>query len=82
MAPAATDPAGAARARLPAARSGLRYWLAGYRRMFVWDFADLRLQLPILATVLILQGAGFVLGIGLFFRLIAARVVSRRPWVM
>lgn len=36
--------------------------------MLAWDLADLRLQLPILACVLILQGAGFVLGIGLFFR--------------
>jgi ABC-2 type transport system permease protein len=28
--------------------------------MLAWDLADLRLQLPILACVLILQGAGFV----------------------
>jgi ABC-2 type transport system permease protein len=39
-----------------------------YWRMFVWDVADLRLLLPILGAVLTLQGAGFVLGIGLFFR--------------
>ncbi len=53
--------------------------------MFVWDLADLRLQLPILATVLILQGAGFALGIGLFFRHIpesaAAFVVTGIPVV-
>jgi ABC-2 type transport system permease protein len=36
--------------------------------MFVWDLADLRLLLPILCCVLTLQGAGFVLGIGLFFQ--------------
>ena len=39
-----------------------------YWRMFVWDIADLRLLLPVLGCVLTLQGAGFVLGIGLFFR--------------
>jgi ABC-2 type transport system permease protein len=39
-----------------------------YWRMLVWDLADLRLLLPVLACVLILQGAGFVLGIGLFFQ--------------
>jgi len=36
--------------------------------VFVWDLVDIRLHLPILSAVLILQGAGFVLGIGLFFR--------------
>jgi ABC-2 type transport system permease protein len=35
--------------------------------MTVWDLADLRLLLPVLAVVLMLQGAGFVLGIGLLF---------------
>ena len=52
----------------PAARSRLRYWLRGYRWMFAWDLADLRLTLPILASILTLQGAGFVLGIGLLYR--------------
>jgi len=68
MAPTVTAPAHPARPRLPVARSGMRYWVHGYWRMLAWDLADLRLQLPILACVLILQGAGFVLGIGLFFR--------------
>ncbi len=72
MAPAATAPAHRARPRLPVADSGPRYWLRGYRRTFAWDLADLRLQLPILASVLILQGAGFILGIGLWFRHIPA----------
>ncbi len=67
MAPAAPAPADAGRLRLPVARRGLRYWLHRYRRMLVWDLADLRLQLPILACVLILQGAGFAVGIGLLF---------------
>jgi ABC-2 type transport system permease protein len=35
--------------------------------MTVWDLADLRLLLPVLAVVLMLQGAGFALGIGLLF---------------
>ncbi len=56
-----------ARPSWPTARGGLRYWVHGYWRMLAWDLADLRLQLPILACVLILQGAGFVLGIGLLF---------------
>jgi ABC-2 type transport system permease protein len=51
----------------PEVRGGPRHWLLGYRRTLVWDLADLRLQLPVLGAVLILQGAGFVLGIGLFF---------------
>jgi ABC-2 type transport system permease protein len=47
-------------------RSGTA-WARGYWRMVVWDLADLRLLLPVLTAVLVLQGAGFVLGIGLFF---------------
>ena len=42
-------------------------WLRSYWRMVAWDFADLRLHLPVLSCVLILQGAGFVYGIGLLF---------------
>ena len=68
MASAAPAPADARRLGLPVARSGLGYWLHGYRRMLAWDLADLRLRLPILSCVLILQGAGFALGIGLLFR--------------
>ena len=51
--------------------------------MFAWDLADLRLTLPILASILTLQGAGFVLGIGLLYRHIpqaaAAFVVTGIP---
>jgi ABC-2 type transport system permease protein len=35
--------------------------------MCAWDLAALRLYLPVLSAVLILQGAGFVLGVGLLF---------------
>jgi ABC-2 type transport system permease protein len=35
--------------------------------MVAWDLANLRLHLPVLSCVLILQGAGFVYGIGLLF---------------
>ena len=45
----------------------MRSWAHTYWRMVVWDLADLRLLLPVLAAILMLQGAGFVLGIGLFF---------------
>lgn len=51
-----------------AVRRGVRPWLAGYGRMVRWDLVSLRLHLPILGSVLVLEGAGFVLGIGLFFR--------------
>jgi ABC-2 type transport system permease protein len=54
--------------RLPVVSRGLRRWPAGYRRMLAWNLLDLRLQLPTIGAVLILQGVGFVLGIGLFFR--------------
>ena len=40
-------------------------WPRAYWRMVAWDFADLRLHLPVLSAVLVLQGAGFALGIGL-----------------
>ncbi|HTS96923.1 MAG TPA: ABC transporter permease [Streptosporangiaceae bacterium] len=69
MAIVTSPAAGEARSLPPAAaRAGPRYWLHAYRRMVVWNLVDLRLQLPILASVLILQGAGFVVGIGLLFR--------------
>ena len=42
-------------------------WLRGYGRMAAWDIASLRLYLPVLSCVLILQGAGFVYGMGLLF---------------
>jgi ABC-2 type transport system permease protein len=44
-----------------------RRWLHGYWRMLAWDLAGLRLHVPVLSCVLIMQGAGFVYGIGLLF---------------
>jgi len=55
------------RPALPTARSGPSYWLQGYGAMLKWDLASLRLHLPLLTSVQILAGAGFVLGISLFF---------------
>jgi ABC-2 type transport system permease protein len=54
--------------RVPEVSRGPGQWLGGYRRMLIWNLLDLRLQLPTIGAVLILQGVGFVLGIGLFFR--------------
>jgi ABC-2 type transport system permease protein len=42
-------------------------WPRAYWRMFAWDLADLRMYIPVLSAVLILQGAGFALGVGLLF---------------
>jgi ABC-2 type transport system permease protein len=42
-------------------------WALAYWRKLTWDFASLRLYLPVLSAVLILQGAGFALGVGLLF---------------
>lgn len=64
---------------LPEADRGPRHWLRAYRRMLAWNLASLRLQIPVIAAVLLLQGAGFVVGIGLFFShipLAAATFVS------
>jgi ABC-2 type transport system permease protein len=47
--------------------AALGRWLCSYWRMVAWDFAGLRLHLPVLSCVLILQGAGFVYGMGLLF---------------
>lgn len=42
-------------------------WARAYWRKVAWDFADLRLFVPVLSCILILQGAGFALGVGLLF---------------
>ncbi len=49
-------------------RRGASYWLHGYRVMLRWELTSLRMWLPLVTVVQILAGAGFVLGIGLFFR--------------
>ncbi len=50
-----------------AIRSGPGYWLGSYLIMVRWEFASLRLLLPLMAAVQVLAGVGFVLGFGLFF---------------
>lgn len=49
-------------------RRGAGYWLHGYWLMLRWELTRLRMWLPLVTVVQILAGAGFVLGIGLFFR--------------
>jgi ABC-2 type transport system permease protein len=54
-------------ARIQSVRRGAPYWFDGYRAMVRWHLVSLRLWLPVLAAIQILAGAGFVLGIALFF---------------
>jgi hypothetical protein len=53
-------------------RRGTRYWLASYRAVTRWHLASLRIWVLLLAVVQVMAGAGFVLGIGLFFEHIPA----------
>lgn len=48
-------------------RRGPAYWWQSYRAMFRWELTNLRLVLPVTVMVQVLSGAGFVLGVGLFF---------------
>jgi ABC-2 type transport system permease protein len=61
-------------ASLPPAtlRKGTAYWLASYWTFTHWHLASLRIWVTLLAVVQIMAGAGFVLGIGLFFEHIPA----------
>jgi ABC-2 type transport system permease protein len=60
---------------LPATvRSGTSYWLQSYRTLIRWHLAGLRMWLALLASLQILAGAGFILGISLFFHHIPATV--------
>lgn len=54
-------------------RSGPGYWWHGYRAMVRWELAGTRLVLPVTVTAQILLGAGFVLGVGLFFEQVPPR---------
>ncbi len=54
-------------------RSGLPYWWHSYLMMTRWELTGLRLLLPITMMVQALTGAGFVLGVGLFFGQIPPR---------
>ena len=48
-------------------RSGAPYWWHSYRMMTRWELTNLRLLIPVTVTVQVLSGAGFVLGVGMFF---------------
>jgi len=48
-------------------RAGAGYWLDSYRALTRWHLAGLRMWLMLLTVVQVLAGAGFVLGIALFF---------------
>ena len=48
-------------------RAGPQYWMSGYWTLIRWHMAGLRMWLMLLTVVQIMTGAGFVLGIALFF---------------
>ena len=48
-------------------RSGAGHWWHSFLMMTRWEIVGLRLLLPITVFVQVLTGAGFVLGVGLFF---------------
>jgi len=63
----ASAPAAARAVSLPTGRAGAGFFVHAYRRMVAWELASLRIYLPLLGSVLVLQGTGLVLGLGLFF---------------
>ena len=48
-------------------RRGAAEWFRSYRTMTRWELAGMRMYLPLMIVVQTLAGAGFVLGIALFF---------------
>lgn len=48
-------------------RHGVGEWFRSYRTMTRWELAGMRMYLPLMVVVQALAGAGFVLGIALFF---------------
>jgi ABC-2 type transport system permease protein len=48
-------------------RAGPSYWWQSYLMMVRWELTNLRLLLPVTVMVQVISGAGFVLGVGLFF---------------
>ena len=52
---------------VPAVRRGPGHWWRSYLLMTRWEVGGLRLLLPMIVFVQVITGAGFVLGIGLFF---------------
>lgn len=53
-------------------RGGVSYWTASYRTLIRWHLASLRMWMMLLTVVQVMAGAGFVLGIALFFDRIPA----------
>jgi ABC-2 type transport system permease protein len=49
-------------------RRGTRHWLRSYAMMTRWELAGVRIHLLLIVAIQILAGAGFVLGVGLFFK--------------
>ena len=58
---------------IPALRTGPGYWWHSFLMMTRWEIVGLRLLLPITVFVQVLTGAGFVLGVGLFFAQVPPR---------
>jgi ABC-2 type transport system permease protein len=56
----------------PVVRRGFSRWVDGYAAMTRWELATLRMWLPMLMLIQVMTGAGFVLGIALFFHDIPA----------
>jgi ABC-2 type transport system permease protein len=52
----------------PTVRRGPSRWADGYVAMSRWELTSLRLWLPTVMLIQVMAGAGFVLGISLFFR--------------
>ena len=48
-------------------RRGVPYWLKSYQSLARWHLASLRIWVMLLLVIQIMAGAGFVLGIALFF---------------
>jgi ABC-2 type transport system permease protein len=48
-------------------RRGPAHWAASFRTMLRWQLTSLRIWLPLLTAIQVLAGAGFVVGVGLFF---------------
>lgn len=55
-------------------RHGSGEWFRSFRTMTRWELAGMRMYLPLMIVVQTLAGAGFVLGIGLFFEQIPTSV--------
>lgn len=53
-------------------RRGVSYWAESYRTLIRWHLASLRMWVMLLTVIQIMAGAGFVLGIALFFDRIPA----------